>query len=193
MRHRKSYSKFGRSPSHRRALMRNLATSLLAHEKVETTLAKAKDLRRVTERLITLAGSDTLHARRRAYNYLYSKPVVHKLFAEIGPKYKERPGGYTRIIKLGQRSSDAAELAVIELVQEDYSPKAKKKSKARSKAKSKTKAKQAKEEKAEAKEETPEVVEEEKKATESQEESAKTTDDAAEQENESQEKKEEKS
>lgn len=91
MRHQKSLRKFGRTPAHRRAMFRNLATSLLEHERCETTVEKAKDLRRVVEKLITLAGEDTLHRRRRAYSYLQRKDVVHKLFAEIGPRYRERP------------------------------------------------------------------------------------------------------
>ncbi len=127
MRHQKSLRKFRRSPSHRKALFRNLATSLIKEEKVETTVPKAKDLRRVVEKLITLAGEDTLHRRRQAYAYLTSKKVVHKLFADIGPRFKARPGGYTRVIRTRNRFGDAAAMAVIELVQEDYSPKAKKK------------------------------------------------------------------
>jgi len=123
MRHQKAFRKFSRSSSHRRALLRNMATSLLQHGKIETTVAKAKDLRRVSEKLITLAGEDTLHRRRQALSYLLSKEVVHNLFSEIGPRFKQRPGGYTRITRTRVRSGDAAEMAVIELVQEDYSPK----------------------------------------------------------------------
>ena len=125
MRHQKALRKFSRTPAHRRALFRNLATSLLLHEKIETTLAKAKDLRRVAEKLITLGGEDTLHRRRQAYSYLQSKSVVHKLFAEIGPRYKARPGGYTRVVRTGNRAGDAAAMAVIELVQEELKPKEK--------------------------------------------------------------------
>lgn len=124
MRHRCALRKFNRSSSHRRAMFRNMATALLLHEKCETTVEKAKDLRRVVEKLITLAGSDTLHARRQAYSYLQDKAVVHKLFAEIGPRFKTRPGGYTRVLRSRTRSGDAAELAVIELVREEYSAQA---------------------------------------------------------------------
>jgi len=124
VRHRCALRKFNRSSSHRRAMFRNMATALLLHEKCETTVEKAKDLRRVVEKLITLAGSDTLHARRQAYSYLQDKAVVHKLFAEIGPRFKTRPGGYTRVLRSRTRSGDAAELAVIELVREEYSAQA---------------------------------------------------------------------
>ncbi|NBW40158.1 50S ribosomal protein L17 [bacterium] len=134
MRHGKVLRKFGRAPSHRKALLKNLASSLIKHERIETTLAKAKDLRRVSEKLITLAKEDTLHRRRLAYGYLPEKSVVHKLFAEVGPKFKQRPGGYTRILKTARRAGDAAEMAIIELVQEDYKPKSPKK-KTRSKKK----------------------------------------------------------
>lgn len=129
MRHRDAHRKFSRSPSHRRSMFRNMSTSLLEHGRVETTLHKAKDLRGVVERLITLAGEDTLSRRRRAYSYLFSKPVVHKLFAEIGPRYKDRPGGYTRVVRTRRRAGDAAEMAVIELVTEDFQPRPKRKKK----------------------------------------------------------------
>ena len=123
MRHKKAFRKFSRTPAHRRAMFRNLATALLEHGKIETTVQKAKDLRRVVEKLITLGGEDTLHRRRQAYGYVQSKAVVHKLFAEIGPQFKARPGGYTRIVRTRRRAGDAAEMAVIELVQEEYKPK----------------------------------------------------------------------
>ncbi|MGI6524970.1 MAG: 50S ribosomal protein L17 [Bdellovibrionota bacterium] len=125
MRHSKAFRKFNRTPSHRRAMLRNLATSFLKHGKIKTTLQKAKDLRGVVEKYITLAGEDNLHNRRLAYSYLTDKAVVHKLFAEIGPKYKTRPGGYTRILKLDRRAGDAAKMAFIMLVEEDYQPKVK--------------------------------------------------------------------
>lgn len=152
MRHGKSYRKFGRTPSHRRAMFRNLATSLLECERCQTTVGKAKDLRGVTEKLITLAEEDTLARRRQAYGYLKRKDVVHKLFSIIGPRYKDRPGGYTRVIRTGRRAGDAAELAVIELVKEDYSPKKKKKGKKTAKAKAKAPAKKASAETTSAKE-----------------------------------------
>ncbi len=116
MRHGKSLRKLSRNASHRRALLRNLATSFIKHERFETTIQKAKELRPVVEKLITLGKSDTLDARRQAYGYLTSKAVVHKLFAEVGPRCKERKGGYTRIVRTRVRHGDAAELAVIELV-----------------------------------------------------------------------------
>lgn len=123
MKHSVNFRKFSRTPSHRRSMFRNLATSLLEHGRLETTVPKAKDLRRVAEKLITLAGEDTLHRRRRAYQVLKSKAVVHKLFAEIGPQFKLRPGGYTRVLRTRRRPGDAAEMAIIELVREEYSPK----------------------------------------------------------------------
>ena len=129
MRHRNSpQSKLGRNSPHRRALFRNMATSLLKHERCETTVVKAKDLRRVVERLITKAAVDSVAARRRAYSYLMSKAVVHKLFTEIAPRYKGRPGGYTRIVRTRHRAGDAAEMAVIELIKDQAKakPKAKK-------------------------------------------------------------------
>jgi large subunit ribosomal protein L17 len=126
MRHAKTYRKFSRTPSHRRAMFRNMATSLFLHERLETTVEKAKDLRSVAEKLITLAGTDTLHARRLAYGYVQDKSAVRKLFDVIGPRFKDRTGGYTRVVRTRVRPGDAAELAVIELVSEEFSPKAKK-------------------------------------------------------------------
>ncbi|MCB0310019.1 MAG: 50S ribosomal protein L17 [Bdellovibrionales bacterium] len=119
MRHRLAHRKFGLSVAHRRAMFRNMATSFLQTGRIETTLHRAKDLRPIVEKLITLGGRDTLHARRQAYGYLTDKQVVHKLFAELGPQYKTRPGGYTRVLRLGRRSGDAAEMALIELVGEN--------------------------------------------------------------------------
>jgi large subunit ribosomal protein L17 len=116
MRHGKTLRKLSRNASHRRALLRNLATSFIKYERFETTVQKAKELRPVVERLITLGKNDTLDARRQAYSYLMSKAVVHKLFADVGPRCKERNGGYTRIVRTRVRHGDAAELAVIELV-----------------------------------------------------------------------------
>jgi large subunit ribosomal protein L17 len=116
MRHGKTLRKLSRNASHRRALLRNLATSFIKHERFETTIQKAKELRPVVEKLITLGKNDTLVARRQAYSYLTSKAVVHKLFADVGPRCKERKGGYTRIVRTRVRHGDAAELAVIELV-----------------------------------------------------------------------------
>jgi large subunit ribosomal protein L17 len=128
MRHRSAFRKLSRTSAHRQALFKNLATSLFDKGQVKTTLAKAKELRRVAEKLITSARGGDLAARRRAYGYITSKPVVHKLFTDIAPRYVSRPGGYTRIVKLGMRQSDAAEMAVISLVEsEEGAGKAKKK------------------------------------------------------------------
>ena len=117
MRHGNSGRKLGRSPAHRRALFRNMATSFLLAERIETTVEKAKELRPIVERLITLGGEENLHRRRQAYSYLFRKDVVHKLFAELGPRFRARPGGYTRIVRTGRRAGDAAEMAVLEVVE----------------------------------------------------------------------------
>lgn len=116
MRHGNGLRQLSRTTSHRRALLRNMATSLLKYERFETTVPKAKELRPVVERLITLGKNDTLAARRQAYAYLTDKAVVHKLFADVGPRCRERSGGYTRIVRTRVRNGDAAEMAVIELV-----------------------------------------------------------------------------
>lgn len=116
MRHGNAFRKFNRSVAHRRALFRNLATSLILKESFETTVAKAKDLRRVVEKIVTLGREDTLARRRQAYGYLFSKEAVHKLFTDIGPRFKGREGGYTRIVRTRVRPGDAAELAQIEFV-----------------------------------------------------------------------------
>ena len=114
--HRKTGKKLHRSKAHRRALLRNLATALLEHGRIQTTDAKAKALRPFVERLITLARRGDLHARRLAAGRLSNPAVLQKLFREIGPRFQDRPGGYTRIYKLGQRVGDAAPVAVMELV-----------------------------------------------------------------------------
>lgn len=124
MRHNKTGRRLGRNASHRDALFRNLVTSLFQHGKVQTTDAKAKELRRVAERLITLGKKGDLHARRRALAYVRDKEVVAKLFADVSSRFATRPGGYTRIIKLWARRGDAAPISVLELVQEEYAPKA---------------------------------------------------------------------
>jgi len=116
MRHRVAGKKLSRSPSHRRALFRNLVTELLDHEIVRTTGAKAKELRRWGDRMITLGKRGTLHARRQAASIVRRGDVVRKLFDELAGRYAARPGGYTRVVKLGQRRGDAAALAVVELV-----------------------------------------------------------------------------
>ncbi|MCC7517441.1 MAG: 50S ribosomal protein L17 [Pseudomonadales bacterium] len=116
MRHRLSGRQLNRTSSHRSAMFRNMAASLLEHEIIKTTLPKAKELRRVAEPLITLAKKDSVANRRLAFNRLRSKAVVGKLFAEIGPRYEARPGGYLRIVKCGFRTGDKAPMAYVELV-----------------------------------------------------------------------------
>lgn len=116
MRHRWKGKQLSRTASHRRALLRNMASSLILHERIETTTGRAKELRPYTERLITLAKRGDLHARRLAAARLQGKDVVSKLFEDIGPRFAQRPGGYTRILKLGTRKGDAAEMSLIELV-----------------------------------------------------------------------------
>ena len=116
MRHRESGRKLGRNSSHRKAMFRNMAVSLVQHEKIETTVTKAKELRRVAEPLITLAKEDTVAKRRLAYARLRDRATVTKLFNELGPRYKGRPGGYIRILKCGYRAGDKAPMAIAELV-----------------------------------------------------------------------------
>jgi large subunit ribosomal protein L17 len=116
MRHHKSGRKLNRNSSHRKAMFSNMANSLFDHEIIKTTLPKAKELRRVAEPLITLAKSDSVANRRNAFSKMRDKEMVGKLFNELAPRYKERPGGYTRILKCGFRSGDAAPMAYIELV-----------------------------------------------------------------------------
>ena len=116
MRHRKKGRQLSRTRSHRKATLRNMATSLFRHERIETTTAKAKELRPYAERSITLARRGDLHARRLAGQKIQDREVLGKLFDDIAPRYAERPGGYTRILKLGNRKGDAAEMSLIELV-----------------------------------------------------------------------------
>lgn len=116
MRHRVDHRKLGRTSEHRIAMLRNQATSLFRHDRIQTTLEKAKELRRFAEKLITLAKKDTLHSRRTAAQKVSDPEVLKKLFGVLGPLYSNRPGGYTRIIKLGARRGDGAEMALIELV-----------------------------------------------------------------------------
>jgi large subunit ribosomal protein L17 len=116
MRHNAGYRKLGRTSSHRRALLRNLTTSLFRHERIRTTVPKAKELRPFAEKLITLARRDDLHSRRIVLRQVDDKDVVKKLFSTLGPRFATRPGGYTRIMRLGPRQGDGAELAIVELV-----------------------------------------------------------------------------
>lgn len=117
MRHRKKGRQLSRSRSHKRAMLRNMATSLFRHERIRTTEAKAKELRPYAERLITIARSDDVHNRRRAGRHIADREVLQKLFHDIGPRFRSRQGGYTRILKLGARKGDGAELALIELTE----------------------------------------------------------------------------
>jgi len=116
MRHKIVGRKLGRNASHRKAMFRNMVTSLLEHERIVTTVPKAKEVRRVAEKMITLGKRGDLHARRRAMTYIRSKAVVAKLFDDLSEQYADRQGGYTRIIRTGTRSGDAAPMAIIELV-----------------------------------------------------------------------------
>ena len=116
MRHRKSGRKLGRTSEHRKAMMRNMVTSLFEHERIVTTVPKAKEARKVADKMITLAKRGDLHARRLAARKISDREVLGKLFDDLGPRFAERPGGYTRILKLGSRRGDAAEMALIELV-----------------------------------------------------------------------------
>ncbi len=116
MRHRRQGRQLSRTASHRRAMLRNMVTSLFEHERITTTVPKAREARRVAEKLITRAKRGDLHARRQAASYLRSDAVVRKLFETIAPWYAERPGGYTRIVKLGNRQGDGGEIGILELV-----------------------------------------------------------------------------
>ena len=116
MRHKQSGRKLNRNSSHRKAMFRNMANSLMQHEMIKTTVHKAKELRRVAEPLITLAKNDSVSRRRIAFSRLRDRAVVTKLFNELGPRYKQRPGGYLRIIKCGYRPGDSAPMAYVELV-----------------------------------------------------------------------------
>ena len=116
MRHRKTGRPLGRNSAHRRAMFRNMTASLIRHGTIRTTVPKAKELRRVVEPLITLAKTDGVAQRRRAFDRLRDKEVVGKLFNELGPRYQDRPGGYVRILKTGFRAGDAAPMAIVQLV-----------------------------------------------------------------------------
>lgn len=122
MRHRNSNRKLNRTSSHRQAMLRNMATSLLRHEIIKTTLPKAKELRRIAEPLITLGKNATLANRRLAFSRLRDRDIVGKLFNELGPRYSTRPGGYLRILKCGFRNGDNAPMALVELVDRPDTP-----------------------------------------------------------------------
>jgi large subunit ribosomal protein L17 len=120
VRHARSGKKLGRDSAHRKALYSNLAGALIEHGRIKTTVTKAKAVKPLAEQMITLGRRGDLHARRQATAFLRSRDVVHKLFADVAPLFKDRPGGYTRIVKLGPRPGDAAEMAYLELVDEEY-------------------------------------------------------------------------
>lgn len=122
MRHQRSGKKLGRSSAQRRALYSNLAGALIEHGRIKTTEAKAKAVKPIAEQMITLGRRGDLHARRQALSFLRSQDVVHKLFADVGPRFAERPGGYSRIVKIGPRAGDAAVMVYLELV--DFVPEA---------------------------------------------------------------------
>ena len=126
MRHNKIGRRLGRTPTHRVHMMRNMVTSLLEHEKVTTTITRAKELRRDVERIITMAKTDDLHSRRQVLKVIHDRKIVAKLFETIAPRYQDRPGGYTRIIRLNPRVGDNAPMSIIELVEEEFTPKQKK-------------------------------------------------------------------
>ncbi|HSE83113.1 MAG TPA: 50S ribosomal protein L17 [Thermodesulfobacteriota bacterium] len=159
MRHKRVGRKLGVVTKHRRAMLRNMITDLLRHERIKTTDTRAKELRRVAEKTITIAKEGTLHARRKAASIVRDKEVLKKLFDEIAKKYKDRPGGYTRIVKLGFRRGDNTPISLVELVEETSEPKRKKKSKAAPK-KQQPKTEPSKAEKSEAKSQKKEAAEE---------------------------------
>ena len=124
MRHQRTGKKLGRDAAHRKALYANLAGALIEHGRIRTTVTKAKAVRPIAEQMITLGRRGDLHARRRATAFLRSRDVVHMLFAEVAPRFKDRSGGYTRIVRIGPRSGDSAEMAYLEFVEEPAAPRA---------------------------------------------------------------------
>ena len=138
MNHRVGFNKLGLKSSHRKALHRNMATSLFRYERITTTKAKALAVRRTVEKMITRAKVDSVHNRRIVGKDIKDKEILAKLFTEIGPRYANRPGGYTRVLKLGWRKGDAAETVILELVEEELESKGKKKKSSKSKASKKT-------------------------------------------------------
>jgi len=120
VRHQRTGKKLGRDAAHRKALYANLAGALIEHGRIRTTVTKAKAVKPLAEQMITLGRRGDLHARRQATAVLRSRDVVHKLFAEVAPRFKDRPGGYSRIVRIGPRAGDAAEMAYLELVDEEY-------------------------------------------------------------------------
>ncbi|HNY72008.1 MAG TPA: 50S ribosomal protein L17 [Syntrophales bacterium] len=134
MRHGKADCKLGRTTSHRKAMLRNMVTSFIDHESIQTTDAKAKELKRVAEKMVTLGKRGSLHARRQALGYVRSAKTVKKLFEELSVRYRERAGGYTRIVKLGFRIGDNAPVSLVEFVKDTDKEKSKKKAGAAKKA-----------------------------------------------------------
>jgi large subunit ribosomal protein L17 len=126
MRHLKSGFKLGKNPAHRRAVLRNLVTNLIVNERITTTILRAKAARRLAEKMITLGKRDTLHTRRQAAAFLQTPSATKKLFADLAPRFADRPGGYTRIIRRGWRIGDGAELAILEFIGSDLKKKEKK-------------------------------------------------------------------
>jgi large subunit ribosomal protein L17 len=126
MRHRKAGSKLGRNPSHRRATLRNLVTNVIERERISTTLARAKAARSLVEQMITLGKRDSLHARRQAASFLMTPAATKKLFDDIAPRFADRPGGYTRVVRIGWRIGDGANLAILELLGSELKKKEKK-------------------------------------------------------------------
>ena len=126
MRHLVSGSKLGRNPAHRRAVLRNLVTNLIEKERIHTTLRRAKATRPLAERMITLGKRDSLHARRQAASFLQTPEATKKLFADLAPRFADRPGGYTRIMRVGWRIGDGAELAILEFLGSELKKKEKK-------------------------------------------------------------------
>lgn len=126
MRHLVAGSKLGKQPAHRRAVLRNLVTNVIEKERITTTIARARAARPLVERMITLGKRDTLHARRQAAAFLQTKDATKKLFGEIAPRFSDRPGGYTRIVRVGWRIGDGAELAILELIGSELKKKEKK-------------------------------------------------------------------
>ncbi|AEJ60824.1 50S ribosomal protein L17 [Spirochaeta thermophila DSM 6578] len=136
MKHRISFNRLGRKSSHRKALIRNMVTSLFRHERIRTTEVKAKEVRRYAERLITRAKVDSVHNRRMVARFVQDKAVLAKLFTDIAPRFVSRPGGYTRVLKLGERRGDAASVVILELVERKVEAKPEKKKREEKKAES---------------------------------------------------------
>ena len=134
MQNRKGCNRLGRKASHRKALHRNMVTSLIKYERIETTQAKAKEIRRTAEKMVTRAKVDSVHNRRIVAKMLYEKDVLNKLFTEVGPRFAERPGGYTRILKIGKRAGDAADMVILEFLTEEVKTAPKKKAATKKKA-----------------------------------------------------------